>query len=90
MDVKVIVAALIIVFIAMAGAVWYVDNLYKEDTESSRGVLSTLDFRFTDDAADEGFILASTQKYSDITFLDLTVEVENTGSGEVELKNPVV
>ncbi len=92
MNMKILVATLIIVFIAMAGVVRHVDNLYKEDTESSRGVLSTLDFRFTtsDDSSDDGFIFARAQKYSDITFLDIQVEVENTGPGEVELKNPVL
>jgi len=90
MDVKLIIAALFFVFIGMAAGVWHVNSLYELDMESSRGVLSTVDFRFTADPVDEGFILASAQKYSDITFLNLAIEVENTGPGEMELKNPVV
>ncbi len=90
MNVKVIASALFFVFIVVAAGVWHVNSLYEADMQNNRDVLTNLDFRFTEDPGDNGFIFAAAQKYSDITFLDLQVEVENTGSSVVELKNPVV
>jgi hypothetical protein len=88
---KVLGGIMLLLLVAVPASAWHLYTLYTIEKEANVAELHMVEFSFeTVQGGGIEIVDVEAQKYSDITFLELTVKASNSGVREITLKNPVI